>query len=114
MYKPPPANLPAGGSFIYPDDLKQKDRKIAGLGYHLAGVAIRSGTMCLKVATRRWVMPKTVKNWSQNDFASASSLVSCSHSFANWNARARISFQLSAMLPFLVYAYNIAKRLLRC
>src|SRR5580658_6204159 len=50
-----------------------------------------------KCAMRLRVMPKTLKNESQNVLASASSEVSSSNSLENVMARARISFQLSGI-----------------
>lgn len=50
-------------------------------------------TGCSNDASRRRVMPKTLKNPSQKDFASVSSEASVAHSSEKAIARTRISFQ---------------------
>ena len=57
-------------------------------------------------ATLRRVIPKILKNSSQKVLASASSLISFSHSLENTVARRFISFQLSGMV---VINFNISK-----
>nr|WP_236721386.1 hypothetical protein [Trichormus sp. NMC-1] len=57
-------------------------------------------TDCSNVATRRREIPKTLKKPSQNDFPSASSEVSYSHSWEKAIARLLISFQLNGIADY--------------
>ena len=69
-----------------------------------------------KLAIFRRFTPKTAKNASQNDLASASSEYSPSHSFEKAMARALISFQLSgipAHLSFCTGYGNVGKSVSR-
>lgn len=74
--------FPAVDEFIRPEPAPEPLRRVP--------LSFLTGSS--KLATVRRLIPKTVKNASQNDFASASSRESLAHSLLNAMALWRISF----------------------